>query len=186
MVEVPAQGDEPRMRLFESLDELAGETGQNVSHGYFDATQNMIVATLDSCAHEVGHYRDWKSGRMAFIKPEDSALIRAQKRMRNEIVAILFAYQKVPSHPGLLDYEKNFLEWFLFTLKRNTFEKFSRPEICRRPFDQWMLSDIQDMAEWLVREDHGWFERLEFIFRHYNVDTHLTLTYGVRPQRKPN
>ncbi len=186
MVEVPAQGDEPRMRLFESLDELSRETGQSVSHGYFDATNNMIVATLDSCAHEVGHYRDWKSGRMKFVKADDLPLVKAQGRMRNEIVAIIFAHQKVPSHKGLLDYELGFIEWFLFMLKRNKFETFMRPELCRRPIDQWMLSDIQDMAEWLVREDHEWFERLEFIFRHYNVDTHLTLTYGVRPQRKSN
>lgn len=166
------------MKIFRSFEELRLETGEKLTHGYFDPETNTIVATLDSCAHEIGHYRDFKSGRLRRILPTDSPTARAQGRMRNEIVAILFAAQKVSPGPQLLRYERDFIEWFLFSVEKKQFDAFVKPEILAQPLKNWALSDIQDLADWVVKEEHPWFERLEFIFRHYLQDEHITLTYS--------
>jgi hypothetical protein len=180
MVEVEPKEGEPRLRLFESLEELRRETGETHTHGYFDPATNTIVATLDSCAHELGHWKDYQSGRMRMVQPALDGLERAQSRMRNEIVAILFAAQKVTPGPQLLDYERNFCDWFLFMLKKQKFSDFMRPEVLSKTFSAWSFSEIQDFSEWVVKEHHDWFERLEFIFRHYLQDTHVALTYSVK------
>jgi len=184
MIEVPPQGDEPRMKLYTNLEELEKDTGEKLTHGYFDPQANLIVATLDSCAHEVGHYHDFKSGRMLRVSAGDPPLARAQARIRNEIVAILYAAQKNPSSTKLLSYEYEFLNWFFFLLQRENLVGFSRAEIAKLEFSKWKISDLQDIGEWLTSPDHSWFERLEFIFRHYLIGEHVTMTYRPKSHRR--
>jgi len=179
MIDVPAKGDEPQMKLYRDLSELQAATGEQVTHGWFDPSTNTIVATLESSAHEIGHYMDFKSGRMALSSSTDSPLLRAQKRLRNEIVAILFAAQKISGQKHLLPYERDFLDWFEFMLKRNEF--FDQTPML--PFGEWSLKQIQDFAEFSVKDEHPWFERLEYIFRHYLHDVHWPVTYKVRGSR---
>jgi len=183
MVVVEPKEGEPRLKLFESLDELRRETGQAHTHGYFDPATNTIVATIESCAHEIGHWKDFQTGRMKMVNDQLPPSQKAQNRMRNEIVAILFGAQKVKLGAHALDYEKAYLEWFDFMLYRKRFEDFMRPEVLAKTFKDWTLSEIQDFADWVVKEEHEWFERLEFIFRHYLQDAHLTLTYSKKSAR---
>lgn len=182
-VDVPPQKEgEPYLKLFSTYEEMSRVTGQKHSHGYFDPQTNTVVATLDSCAHEIGHFRDFKSGRMRMVDLQATPLARAQGRMRNEIVAILFAFQRVPSNPNLLPYEREFLEWFQFMLSRKRLESWMRPEVVQKRLPDWSLSDLQDVAEFLIKEDSEWFEKLEYIFRHYLQDAHVTVTY--RPKNR--
>jgi len=180
---VPPIGDEPRMKLFRSFEELRLETGEKLTHGYFDPQTNTIVATLESCAHEIGHFKDFKSGRLRAASLKDSPSSRAESRIRNEIVAVLFSAQKIKPGPHLLRYEADFLDWFFFAQDRKHFDIFARPEFLSQPLKEWKFSDVQDFADWVVKEEHAWFERLEFIFRHYLQSEHITLTYSSRKKR---
>lgn len=152
----------PTIHLYDTAEELFEATGQRTAEGYFDAKENVIVATIHSVAHEIGHYRDFESGRMVVITPSLNATERAQARLRNEIVATLFARSKTDSVEAFAQHEVDFLAWF--ELERN------RENL---PFDylydlgSWPFSRIQDFADYVVQNQHPWFGHLLSIFRPY-------------------
>ena len=179
MVEIPAEGDQPRIQLFETVDELREHTGQNICHGYFDAANKLIVATYDSVAHEIGHYRDFQSGKLRVIQAITDPTLKMEAILRNEIVACLYARTKLGANAATMEHEAAFLEWISFMREQKAFGPHTGTSL-----DDLKLSQIQEIAEWVVDSSHPWFRRLEFIFRHYLLDFQVTLTYGVRPKRR--
>jgi hypothetical protein len=172
MIEIqPQKPGDPLLQVYDSIDELSTAIGQNQSHGFFDPRSNTIVATWDSVAHELGHFKDFQSGRMKnprlATKPEE----QASATIRNEIVAILYSHQKTGVPSGLLAYETDFLEWFYLEQKRKQFSQW--PE----EFKDWTFPQIQDFAEWAAHPQRDWCARLEFIFRDYLTQHHFMLTY---------
>lgn len=175
MLEIPAKGDQPHIKLYENLDELAEHTGQRVQHGYFDAQNRMIVATLDSVAHEIGHYKDFQSGKLKSLRGISDPSERVQATLRNEIVAILFARTKMGPQAKFLEHEIALQEWLQFMRAQNKFGPHGGTAL-----DDLSFAQIQDFAEWVVKLEHPWFQRLEYIFRHYLQEDHMPVTYGYR------
>jgi hypothetical protein len=170
---IPPLKDEPTIKVFDTIQELTADTGYQGYHGIYDPKANMILATADSLPHEIGHYRDYRSGRMRIVSRIEDPLLRAEARLRNEIVAIMFAYAKVGEGGTSLEHEYRFLQWIEFMRKGKTFGPH-----CAKKFNQFTLGEMQDFAEWLVMHEHPWFSRLEYMFRSYLTNEMLTLTYG--------
>ncbi|MDB5037640.1 MAG: hypothetical protein JWQ35_1168 [Bacteriovoracaceae bacterium] len=170
---IPTEKGEPTIKVFESVKELQAETGQTVCHGFFDAESNMIIATADSVAHEVGHYLDFKSGKLKVLKNSASPIKKIEACLRNEIVAILFAYTKCGEGGASLIYEVRFLEWLRFTRRSQKFGPHAE-----RSLLELNLKEIQDLADWVTLSEHSWFDRLNYFFKNYLADDQTILTYG--------
>jgi len=179
MREIEARADEPKIQICESLAELEQITGLRNIHGFFDAEKNLIVATSDSLAHEVAHFKDYRSGRMLFLSQISDPLQRVEAKLRNEIVAILFAYTKSGTGGASLSYEHQFMRWLEFIRASETALPHGDTSLSNLKFSQ-----IQDLAETLCQHHHAWFARLEILFGSYLKDEHLTLTYGQSPIRR--
>jgi hypothetical protein len=175
MLQIPREGDTPLIKLFQNVEELQRETGQRVFHGIFDPTTNTILATIDSVAHEVGHYRDLKSGRLRNISAITEPHKKMEARLRNEIVAILFASSKCGDAGTSLPYEIDFLSWLDFTRKQSAFGPAAELEM-----KDLKLNQIQDLADYIADSSQPWFEKLEYIFRQYLGDEHEVLTYNIK------
>lgn len=175
---IPSQNGQPVVRIFESLQELEQETGQSGYHGLFDANTNTILATADSVAHEIGHYLDFKSGLLKNVTEISDPTKKKEASLRNEIVAILFAYTKCGEGGTCLTYEARFLEWLAFTRKSKEFGPSAEKNLSELTF-----KEIQELATWLVSSEHSWFERLEFFFKGYLTDERSFVTYGERSTR---
>ncbi len=173
----PQKPGEPRLQLYESIQELRKDTGQKVSHGYFDAANNTVVATLYSVAHELGHFHDYRSGKMKVIASIKNKTEKSSARIRNEIVAILYARSKVKAKEHFLDYEQEFLDWFLFNRASKTFGPHPEFEI-----ENLKIEKIQEISDWVVLKDRPWLEKLRHIFRHYLLDEQPSLTYHRSPR----
>jgi len=171
MFEIPPHGDQPLIRVFDNSDELQKATGHRVCHGYFDAKENLIVATADSVAHEIGHFKDFRSGRMKVVGEIDDPQERIEARLRNEIVAILFSYAKCGQGGATLKHEVKFLDWIRYLANREDHS------LLQRKIESLKFSEIQDLAEWLTLSTQSWFDRLQFIFRSYLTDEQFVLTY---------
>lgn len=173
MIEVPANGEEPRIRIYENKEELERETGMKTVHGYFDPKENIIIATLDTVAHEVGHYLDFKHGGLKIAAQLKDPIERSQAKMRNEIVAILYAHKKLGGKGKYLPHEVDFLEWLYF-MKSQKKDFGPHAEI---PYEKLSVSQIQEIANWVVLSEHEWFQKLEHIFRAYLQEENMALTY---------
>lgn len=178
MFQIPREGETPLIRLFSSLEEMKNETGRKFSHGTFDPTTNTILATLDSLAHEIGHYRDFRSGRLRNPSLMSNSQARIEARLRNEIVAILFASTKIGDAGTSLPYEIEFMTWLEFMRKKD-FGPHSGATL-----KDLQLSQIQDLAEFLADANSGWFEKLEYLFRDYLGSEHEVLTYAPKNKLK--
>jgi hypothetical protein len=158
-----ATATEPEIYLFEDVVELQRELGFSGTHGAFDPAHKIIYATPQSLAHELAHYKDHLSGgyRSPHLLSQSDAKDRA--RLRNEIVAVLFSWQKMASPEFLLAHEKEFLTWFHFQLDKN---KLSPP----KDFKEWKFKEIQNSAEDLTAENSEHWNKLKVIFAHYLND----------------
>lgn len=173
-IRIPPRGDDPQILIFDSAEELQKETGQSVAHGYFDPKSNSIFATADSVAHEIGHYLDFKSGRLKSAANHLSVEQKTAFRLRNEVVAILFAYAKCGDGGASLPYEYQFIKWLRFM--RTEVERFGPHH--ETPMEKLKLAEIQNLADWLTDHEHPWFERLRHFFQTYLVDEDVHMTYG--------
>lgn len=178
MIQIPRDGDTPLIKLFQTLEELQRETGQKVAHGFYDPTTNTILATIDSVAHEIGHYRDLKSGRIKNVTEIQDTAKRIEARIRNELVAILFASAKCGGGGAHFGYEVDFLVWLDFMRGQESFGPHSGTHI-----KDLKLSEIQDLADFLADQNQQWFSKLEYIFRHYLGEEHEVLTYSVKSKQ---
>ncbi len=165
----------PRIHVCESLAELEKLTGLKLCHGFFDPQKFEIYATADSIAHEVGHVKDISSGLYRSPAQEVDALGRATALLRNETVAILFAYSKMGIGAANLPHEVKLVDWLLFETKRKSFAKDIQ-------FESASMSAIQNFAQWLVEPEHAWRRHLEFIFRGYLINEQETLWYNRRSE----
>lgn len=175
---IPAEGDHPTIKVFESLDELARETGQSVCHGFFDVRAYTIMATADSVAHEIGHFLDIKSKKFKDLSKATSLSEKIEASLRNEIVAVLFAYSKCLEGGTSLSYETQFIEWLKHSRKHLDFGPHPKKELSKFSF-----REIQDLAEWLTDPKQSWFKRLTHFFRSYLADEARILTYGQKSLR---
>jgi hypothetical protein len=175
MLEIPGVNGEPTIKIFDNISELQKHCGEKLTHGYFDPRQNLIIATVASVAHEIGHYRDFKSGRMKLIPEELSSEERVRLRIRNEIVAILFAYQRVSDQYGLLPYEREMIEWIVFHWERS--KPFAKWRAHAAHVSQLRFEEIQDLSDWLLQPEHNWGEKLRKIFYAYLKTENEMMTY---------
>jgi hypothetical protein len=174
MIEIPRNGDIPLIKLYHDLDELQRETGQTVFHGIFDANKNMILATIDSVAHEIGHYKDFRSGKLINILEISDPMERVSARIRNEMVAIIFASSRAGDGGTSLEYEINFLSWLDY---QRSHEKKFGPHFDKE-ISSLKLNEIQELSDWLSAPTQSWFERLQIIFKSYLLDEFEVMTYG--------
>jgi len=172
-ITIPSEKGQPTIRVFESLEEFHTETKQSVCHGFFDTKANMILATADSVAHEIGHYLDLKSGAFKNPDKETHPVKKIKACLRNEIVAILFAFTKCGDGGTSLSYELQFLQWLQFFRKAERFGPQPEKEI-----SDFGLKEIQNLADWLVKPDHPWFNRLCHFFQTYLATEQNISTYG--------
>ncbi len=171
---IPPLGDQPTIIVFDSPQELQAETGQSLCHGLFDPKKNTILATADSVAHEIGHYLDFKSGQFRIVSSHFSSEEKISARLRNEIVAILFAYAKVGEGGTSLSYEWQFVKWLMF-MRANVNRFGPHTDIS---LNNLKLEQIQEIADWLTNHEHPWFARLKFFFGSYLTDEDAHQTYG--------
>lgn len=165
MVEIPGINGEPTIKIFDDLKELRSQCGEKLTHGYFDPSQNLILATVASVAHEIGHYRDFKSGKMKPLSSLLSSEDRSNQIIRNEIVAILFSYQRVSDRYGLITYERDFIEWVVYQWDRA--KEFGLWKSKAAHVSQLKFGDLQDLAAWLVEPQHPWADQLKIMFATY-------------------
>ena len=172
-ITIPSERGEPIIKIFESLEELKAETGQSACHGFFDAKANTILATADSVAHEVGHFLDFKSGGLKDPSKEKDPQKKAAVALRNEIVAVVFAFAKCGEGGTSLNYEIRFMEWLHYSRKSGDFGPHPQKNL-----SEFSFSEIQALANWLVQIEHAWFDRLSHFFRTYLLDEQSVSTYG--------
>jgi len=177
MIEIPGVNGEPTIKIFNELSELRSHCGEKLTHGFFDPQQNLIMATVASVAHEIGHYRDYRSGRIKNISEIKDSEERIRRRIRNEIVAILFSYQRVGDQYGLLHYERDFIEWAAFQWAQSP--SFKEWTFKASHLSKLSFTHIQDLAEWLVQPDHSWKNQLQRIFGAYLKSETEIMTYGL-------
>lgn len=183
-LEIPSEAGMPAVKICNSPEEVQSEANIKLCHGFYDPQRNLIIATADSVAHEIGHFRDIKSGRFKKISTDASGLNTERlaaascrdtiaDKMRNELVAILFAFSKCGIGGTTLEHEYKLMSWIQFQHSKNQFERFNS-----KPISNWTLGEIQDATEWIVRPEHAWRERLEFLFKGYLLDDHLSFKYS--------
>lgn len=154
----PQEPGDPEIYVFDSQEELQAYLGYPQVHGLYDSKQNKIYATWDSLAHEIAHYKDQRSGR--FRNPDIyQKNEKTFAHIRNEAVAILYAWQKSANPDQYLSFEKEFLEIVYFALE-NEAHSFGELKTLR-------FSELQDLADWLCQEHHIWAGRLKHLFSHY-------------------
>lgn len=178
---IPPQGGQPTIKVFDSLDELQSETGQRTCHGFFDARSNTIFATADSIAHEVGHFLDVKSGKFKDPDRLQSSIEKIEACLRNEIVAVLFAYTKCGEGGTSLIHEARFIEWLRFSRKAQAFGPSPEASLGDLDFKQ-----IQELGTWISASEHPWFDRIKTFFKTYLVDEAKILTYAHKSIRIAN
>jgi len=145
-----------KLVLFDSVDELRQELGQPTTRGLFDIESNTIFATPSTVAHEIGHYKDHLSGKMIdWSKLQDKQSQRSA-RIRNELVAVIYAWKKDPRVNNLHDWEKELLDLVYYELSQDSYD-----------FDSLKFYEIQELADRLSSEDYEKRQRLEFLLCHY-------------------
>ena len=149
--------EQPEIYLYESIEELRSVLGYPHVHGLYEPSKNRIHATPISLAHELAHFKDHLSGD--FKDPENyQGEERIQAHIRNEAVAILYAWLKQAQTKNFLDYEKEFLDLAYFASSSLTPPK---------DINLFKFSDIQKFIDWLCSPEHSWYPRLRKIFEHY-------------------
>lgn len=149
--------DQPEIYLYESIEELRNALGYPHVHGIYEPSKNRIHATPISLAHELAHFKDHLSGN--FKDPENyQGEKRIQAHIRNEAVAVLFAWLKQAQPKNFLDYEKEFLDLAYYAA--NTLNP-------PKDINCFKFSEIQSFIDWLCLAEHSWHQRLRKIFEHY-------------------
>lgn len=149
--------DQPEIYLYESIEELRGALGYPHVHGLYEPSKNRIHATPISLAHELAHFKDHLSGN--FKDPKNyQGEKRIQAHIRNESVAILFAWLKQAQLKNFLDYEKEFLDLAYYAA--NTLNP-------PKDINGFKFDEIQSFIDWLCLTEHSWYQRLRKIFEHY-------------------
>lgn len=157
-INIKAEAGLPEIHLFESEKELQDYLGYAIPHGLYNSKEKLIYATPRSLAHEIGHYQDHMSGRMALVSPKIKGLAREQAILRNEIVATLYAWTRNPVPQHFFPHEKQFLEYVIFQIEAGSLR--IRLESCK-------LREIQDVAEEIAHPDSKHFKQCLEFFRHY-------------------
>ncbi|TVQ79085.1 MAG: hypothetical protein EA369_05805 [Bradymonadales bacterium] len=155
-----ASSEEPEILLFDSVDEIRKELGFVGTHGVFDPNEFKIYATLQSLPHEIGHYKDFRSGRMRPPHLEGSVETKNLARLRNEMVATLYAWKKTADPTFLLPYEREFIEWVYFQIDRGH-------SLHTHELKDWSFSDIQDFVEHFIANKPTELKKLRTLFAHY-------------------
>lgn len=168
----------PIIKICENPDEIQAIAGQRFCHGVYLPASNTIVATADSIAHEIAHFRDIQSGSfintLAMNQTDD---LRGAK-MRNEIVAILFSFQKCGPGGAHLPREKKFIDWIKFNWKQ-IFEHYSTvSKPSKTLLNELSFNELQSLSSWIVRDNQPWREQLEFYFRSYLAEPSTTFIYS--------
>ena len=165
----------PRIHVCQNAEEMEKISGIKLCHGFFDPKKFEIYATADSIAHEVGHVKDISSGLFRSASTDLDSSQRATWLMRNEAVAIFFAFSKVGIGGANLPHEAHLINWIEFQTKKKSFEKLC--DLKNASFDE-----IQKFASWLTEPAHSWRKHLEFIFRAYLINEQETLWYNRRSE----
>jgi hypothetical protein len=157
----PVRPGQPEIYLYETIDELRDHLGYPHVHGLYEPSKNRIHATPNSLAHEFAHFKDHATG--AFRDPEQlEGEKKIQAFIRNEAVAILFAWLKQPRVENFLSFEKEFLDLAYFA------SKHVEPRI---DINNIVFHEMQKYVDWLCQADHSWHPRLKKIFEHYWKET---------------
>lgn len=162
MERIPKNGDEPEIYLFESAKELSEYLGHACTHGMYDPQANRIYATWSSLPHEIAHYKDFQSGKMKSEEISD--------RLRNELVAVLYSWQKQSNPNNFLQHEKEFLEAFYYLLETDGLK-------LDRPFEELSFKQIQSIADQLASHENPLVEKLVHLFGHYLDQAEVKTTY---------
>lgn len=157
---LPAQEGLPEIVLYDSLEELRKALGQPLTHGLYDKEQHRIHATAQSLAHEIAHFKDFKSGRLVSTESINDPAQRRRARIRNEMVAIIFAWIKTREVSVLPEHEKKFLEWLYLMIDSGRLT----PE---EPLETMSFQSIQNFAERILNEAKDQERVLAQIFKHY-------------------
>ncbi|PIR23706.1 MAG: hypothetical protein COV44_01390 [Deltaproteobacteria bacterium CG11_big_fil_rev_8_21_14_0_20_45_16] len=161
---IPAQADEPEIILFSSLSELTSYLGYPCTHGLFDAKQNKIYATKQSLAHEIAHFKDFKSRRMKSIGAMKTEEDKISAVLRNEMVAILYAWSRKPEPQDFLKHEKELLEAFYYCKDNQIIEGL------KKELEDMSFKEIQALAETLSSPNFELYPKFKTLFHHY-MDT---------------
>lgn len=167
---IPAEKNLPEIYLFETRAELEEHLKSKNISGAFSSSENRIYATKESLAHELAHYRDFQSGRMPKLHAESPEIEKTKALVRNEIVAVSFAWQKLGNPDTLLKHEKEFLELYYFLHDRRSLKNL-------RPIEEMSFDEIQNLADELSDEAHPYFEKTQYLFKHYLDASHRQTTY---------
>lgn len=158
---IHGQGDEPDIFLFDEVTELQKELGYPRVEGLYEAQKNVIYATRESLAHEIAHYKDLKSGRYIDWQSLSRTQDRQTAQIRNELVAILYAWKKSGKTRDFKDFEKEVIEFFYFQIEQ------SRIGPHFENLDEVSFSQIQDIAEEFAQPDFPGRDRLKQLLEHY-------------------
>ena len=157
------------------MEEIETIAGQKFCHGVYLPASNTIVATADSIAHEIAHFRDIQSGKfmnpLSMTTEED----RRAAKIGNENIAILFSFQKCGHGGAHLQHEKRFTDWIQFNWPSISKDY---PSVAKSNLHELKFSDLQSFSSWLVEQKHPWREQLEFYFRSYLAEPSTTFLYS--------
>jgi len=158
---IPAQADEPEIILFSSLSELTEHLGYPCTHGFFDPKKNKIYATKQSLAHEIAHFKDFRSGRMCSLGSLKDEEAKISAILRNEMVAILYAWSRKPEPQDFLKHEKEFLEAYYFCKETGLIIGFEKE------IEAMSFKEIQFLAENLSSSSFVLYPKFKNLFHHY-------------------
>lgn len=143
----------PKIYLYESLQELRDQLQYPYTHGLYEPEKNCIHATYDSLAHEIAHFKDYTSGAWRNSPTETLPL-------RNELVAVLFAWKQHPKPSAFLKHEQEFLEWYFYM---NESKKLPGDPSLR----SLSFKEIQKLADDITHSKTRSFQKPKKLFRHY-------------------
>jgi len=160
MKHIPPRETEPEIFLFESLEDLREELGHSHTHGLYDSVKNRIYATWDSLPHEIAHFKDFRSGKLRTIRKITDPKEKVRTLLRNEMLAVLYAWQKLAKPSSFLSYEKEFLEAVYYFIENQSASNM-------KSLDHFSFSELQEFADKLASPEHPLFEKFKVLFSHY-------------------
>lgn len=170
---IKATDSEPDIWLYDKASDLQAHWGYPAVNGFFDLATNTIHATRDSLAHEIAHFKDIQSGRFVdWQKTSLSLCDQTSAQIRNEVVAIVYAWRKNAEPEKFSKFEKELLELIYHILDTEHFPYDNR-DLASLKF-----SEIQDLADWISKPERGFRPKLEQIFGHYIQIGKTSQAYG--------
>jgi len=160
MERIPPNGDEPEIWLFERASDLREQLGHAQTHGMYDPKENRIYATWKSLPHEIAHFKDFKSGKMKKVSEIKNPEQKKEAQLRNEILAVIYAWQKKQDLDAFLTHEKEFLECLYYMIEKKLLE-------IDRELEKLSFKELQNLAEKVATKENPLFEKIEALFAHY-------------------